>query len=43
MTQPRWKPEPKAGVWYTLDGRKLAGKPTQKGIYIQGGKKVVME
>ena len=28
--------------WYTLDGRKLSGKPTQKGIYINNGKKVVI-
>lgn len=27
--------------WYTLDGRKLVGKPTQHGIYINNGKKVV--
>ena len=27
--------------WYTLDGRKLNGKPTQKGIYIHKGKKIV--
>ena len=26
--------------WYTLDGRKLQGKPTQKGIYIYKGKKI---
>ena len=26
--------------WYTLDGRQLQGKPTQKGIYIYKGKKV---
>ena len=26
--------------WYSLDGRKLNGKPAQKGIYIQNGKKV---
>ena len=26
--------------WYSLDGRKLSGKPAQKGIYIQNGKKV---
>ena len=26
--------------WYTLDGRKLQGEPTQKGIYIYKGKKV---
>ena len=31
----------KAGAWYTLDGRRLSGKPTQKGIYIVNGKKVV--
>ena len=30
-------------VWYTLDGRKLDGKPTQKGIYIYNGKKVVIK
>ena len=29
--------------WYTLDGRKLSGKPSAKGIYIQGGKKVVIK
>ena len=28
--------------WYTLDGRRLSGKPTQKGIYIVNGKKVVL-
>ena len=26
--------------WFTLDGRKLSGKPTKKGIYIYKGKKV---
>ena len=30
-------------VWYTLDGRRLTGKPTQKGIFINNGKKVVMK
>ena len=30
------------GVWYSLDGCKLSGKPTQKGLYIHGGKKVVI-
>ncbi|MBR5653834.1 MAG: endonuclease [Prevotella sp.] len=29
------------GVWYTLDGRKLNGEPTQKGVYIVNGRKVV--
>ena len=32
----------KAGGWYTLDGVKLNGKPTCKGLYIHGGKKVVV-
>lgn len=26
-----------------LDGRKLNGKPTQPGVYINGGKKVVIK
>ena len=29
--------------WYTLDGRKLDGKPTKKGLYINNGKKVVIK
>ena len=29
--------------WYTLDGRRLSGKPTVRGIYISNGKKVVVE
>ncbi len=28
-------------AWYTLDGRKLDGKPTTKGLYIVNGKKVI--
>ncbi len=28
--------------WYTLDGRRLAVKPTQRGIYINSGRKVVI-
>ena len=28
--------------WYTLDGRKLDGKPTKKGIYVKNGRKVVL-
>ena len=30
-------------AWFTIDGRKLSGKPAAKGIYIRGGKKVVVE
>ena len=29
--------------WYDLSGRKLSGKPTKKGIYIQSGRKIVIE
>ena len=29
--------------WYTLDGRKLDTKPTQKGVYIVNGNKVVIK
>ena len=27
--------------WYSLDGRKIAGKPTRRGIYIHNGKMVL--
>ena len=30
-------------VWYDLSGRKLNGKPTAKGLYINNGKKVVIK
>jgi hypothetical protein len=29
--------------WYTIGGMKLQGAPTQKGIYINNGKKVVVK
>jgi len=28
--------------WYTLDGRRLQGKPAQKGVYVQNGRKMVI-
>ena len=31
------------GAWYTLDGRRLSGKPTKSGIYVNGGRKVVIK
>ena len=31
------------GAWYTLDGVKVNGKPTAKGLYIHHGKKVVVD
>ena len=30
-------------AWYTIDGRKLSGKPTQRGIYINNGKKTIIK
>ena len=30
-------------TWYTIDGRKLDGQPTRKGIYIHHGKKTVIK
>lgn len=32
-----------SGEWYDLSGRKLAGKPVQKGIYVNGGRKVTVK
>ena len=29
--------------YYTLDGRKLSGQPTQKGVYIHNGRSVVVK
>ena len=29
--------------WYDLNGRKLNAKPTQRGIYINNGKKIVIK
>lgn len=30
-------------VWYSIDGRRLTGKPTQKGVYINNGKKTIIK
>ena len=30
-------------AWFTIDGRRLSGKPSQKGIYIVNGHKVVVK
>ena len=32
-----------AATWYTLDGCRLGGKPTQKGIFINNGKKIIIK
>jgi len=31
-----------SNAWYSLDGQRLDGKPTKKGLYIHGGRKVVI-
>ena len=28
--------------WYTIDGRKINGKPTKKGVYVKNGRKVIL-
>ena len=32
-----------SAAWYSLDGRKLSQKPTEKGVYIVNGRKVVIK
>ena len=34
MDNGKWIMDNEAGAWYTLDGRRLNGKPTRKGLYI---------
>ena len=31
------------GAWFTLDGKRLDGKPARKGIYVRNGKKLVVQ
>ena len=31
------------GAWYSIDGRKLDGKPSTKGVYVNNGRKVVIK
>ncbi len=38
---PAW--EGRSAAWFSLDGRKLSGKPTQKGVYVNNGKKIVIK
>ena len=30
-------------AWYSLDGVRLSGKPTQRGMYINKGKKILVK
>ena len=39
----QWRMDNSNDAWYTLDGRKLSGEPTKKGMYIVNGKKVVIK
>jgi len=39
----QWRMDNSNDSWYTLDGRKLNGEPTKKGMYIVNGKKVVIK
>ncbi len=39
----KWKFDNETDAWYSIDGRKLNGKPTTPGIYICNGKKLVVK
>jgi hypothetical protein len=43
LPQPLQREGSQAGAWYTLDGRKLDGKPAKKGVFINNGRKVVIK
>ena len=44
ITSPEGKSmDAEGAAWYTLSGLKLKGQPTQNGIYIRNGKKVVLK
>ena len=43
MDYGKLKMENEAGAWYTLDGRRLDGKPAKKGVYVNKGIKVVIK
>jgi hypothetical protein len=39
----RVKSEELTDTWFTVDGRKLSGRPTAKGVYIYKGKKTIIK
>ena len=43
VTLPDTANKPADDVWYTLDGRRLNGKPANKGLYINNGRKTVIK
>lgn len=42
-TIPNDKAETANGIWYTIDGKRLSGQPTPKGVYIVDGKKMIIK
>ena len=45
LTPHRPTPNPSlyGGEWYDLQGQKLCGKPTKKGVYVVNGQKVIIQ
>ncbi len=43
IQQAKWDEDKEEGGWFDLNGRRLSGKPTQKGIYVTKGQKVVIQ
>lgn len=39
----QWTMDNSAGAWYDLQGRKLQGRPTRSGVYVNNGRKVVLK
>ena len=35
--------ETEAAAYYDLSGRRMSGKPTEKGIYVKDGKKILVK
>jgi hypothetical protein len=42
MDNGQWTMDNYTDEWYTIEGQKLSGKPTKKGVYIYNGKRVVI-
>ena len=36
-------PDKQSNSWYTIDGRRLNGRPQQSGLYINAGRKVIIK
>ena len=43
VEQPKSQPVTDGGAWYTLDGRRMTGKPAVGGVYVKDGRKVVVK